>query len=256
MSCYDPGSVCFYQGNGASLSLILCLWGGKFPTDQSTFSLSFLGAPPPIPKPAAPGTRMIPAALGAAPTAPSGRVPKAPSTKARPPPPRISAPVGSYKPRPAPPKVPAARARVASKPPARKQPKRQFYAAEYVAQRIAASLATAGRVAGAVFEDSLDQRGLPTPLGPQPASPPAAVVSTACTTIPSAEGSKAPVWAEELSAPMESDDTRVQDGEEPRLIIPLDPGIEDDGEALFRDDGPLGPLPEGLSPLRESDMEF
>ncbi len=111
-------------------------------------------------------------------------------------------------------------------------------------------------MAGAVFEDSLDQRGLPTPLGPQPAALPAAVVSTACATIPSAEGSKAPVWAGEPPAPMESDDARVRDGGEPRLIIPLDPGIEDDGESLFRDDGPLGPLPEGLSPLRESDMEF
>ena len=82
------------------------------------------------------------------------------------------------------------------------------------------------------------------------------MVSTVCAAIPSAEGSKAPVWAEELSAPMESNDPQVPDSEKPRLIISLDHRIEDDGEALFRDDGPLGLLLEGLSPLRVSDMEF
>ncbi len=46
----------------------------------------------------------------------------------------------------------------------------------------------------------------------------------------------------------------VPDG--PRPIISLDPGIEDDDYSLFWDDGPLGPVVEGLCPFRESDMEF
>ena len=124
------------RGTALQCRLSSAFGEGNSPLTNPPFLLYFLGAPPPIPKPATPGTRVIPAALGAAPTAPSGRVPKAPSTKARPPPPRISAPVGSYKPRPAPPKVPAASARVASKPPARKEPKRQFDAAEYVTQDV------------------------------------------------------------------------------------------------------------------------
>ena len=51
---------------------------------------------------------------------------------------------------------------------------------------------------------------------------------------------------------MESSDWSI----EPLPIISLDPWIGDDGYNLFRDDGPLGPLPEGLTSLRESDMEF
>ncbi len=43
---------------------------------------------------------------------------------------------------------------------------------------------------------------------------------------------------------------------EPLPIISFDPGKGDEGYDLFRNDGPLGSLPEGLSPLRESDMEF
>ncbi len=70
------------------------------------------------------------------------------------------------------------------------------------------------------------------------------------------EDSKAPVWAEEPLVSMESDDPRVPASEELWLIVSLDPRAEDDGEALFRDDGPLGPVLEGLSPLRESDIEF
>ncbi len=63
------------------------------------------------------------------------------------------------------------------------------------------------------------------------------MVSTVCAAIPSAEGSKAPVWAEELSAPMESNDPQVSDGPQP--VIALDPGIEDDDCILFWDDGCL-----------------
>ena len=44
--------------------------------------------------------------------------------------------------------------------------------------------------------------------------------------------------------------------EKPRPIISLDPGIEEDDYSLFRDDGPLGPVVEGLCPFMESDMEF
>ncbi len=107
------------------------------------------------------------------------------------------------------------------------------------------------RVAGALFDDALDQRGLPTPLGPQP-------VALTRTATPSTIGSTAPVWAEGPTAPLESRESRVMGNEEPRLIIPLDPGIEDEEEGFFRDDGPMGPiiLPDGLSPLREYDMEF
>ena len=43
---------------------------------------------------------------------------------------------------------------------------------------------------------------------------------------------------------------------EPLPIISFDPGIGDKGYDLFRDDGPLGLLLEGLSPLRDSDMDF
>ncbi len=63
-----------------------------------------------------------------------------------------------------------------------------------------------------------------------------------------AKGSSRPV--------VESNDSQMLCEDEPRFIVSLDPGIEDDGDSLFRDDGPLGPVPEGLSPLRDFDMEF
>ena len=200
------------------------------------------------------GNVPVPAALGAAPVTssrsssgspvqPVGRV------KARDPA-RLSAPVKKVRP-PPPPRISTPVAMARSRPHPKKDHQRRSLAAETVARRIGASLATAGRVAGAFFDDALDQRGLPTPLGPQPVALPRAAT-------PSTSGSTAPVWAEGSTAPLESRESRVMGDEEPRLIIPLDPGIEDDEEGFFRDDGPMGPiiLPDGLSPLREYDMEF
>ncbi len=200
------------------------------------------------------GNVPVPAALGAAPVTssrsssgrpvqPVGRV-KASN------PARLSAPVRKVKP-PPPPRISAPVAPASSRPRLRGDHQRRSFAAETVARHISASLATAGRVAGALFDDALDQRGLPTPLGPQPFALPHAAT-------PSTSGSTAPVWAEGPTAPLESNESRVMDDEEPRLIISLDPGIEDDEEGFFREDGPMGPivLPDGLSPLRDSDMEF
>ncbi len=126
--------------------------------------------------------------------------------------------------KPLPPMVPVSSTVAASQPPSEKTPKKPFSAAGYLAQRAATHFSTAGWVVGAIFDDALDQRGLPTPLEPQLGSLPDTVAST------------------------------VPDGPQP--IISLDPGIEDDDCSLFRDNSPLGPIMEGLSPLRESDMEF
>ncbi len=191
-----------------------------------------------------------PAALGAAPTAPSGRAPGAPPRAKPPPPLRISVPEGARSARPPasgasslgevakrrslPPRIPVSSAAPPSRPPSaaatrpslRKAPKSSFSAGGYVAGRIARHFATAGQVAGAIFNDALEQRGLPTPLGPQVVPLPDTVVAT------------------------------VPEKPRPQPIIPLDPGIEEDNYSLFRDDGPLGPVVEGLCPFMESDMEF
>ena len=128
--------------------------------------------------------------------------------------------------------VPVSSAAAVSQPPPKTGTKGQFSAGEYVARQVAAHFTTAGRVAGAIFDDALDQRGLPTSLGPQTVPPPATVVPTACAAVPSMEGSKAPVWAEEPLAPMGSDDPRVPASEEPRLIVSLDPGLRMTGKTF------------------------
>ncbi len=170
---------------------------------------------------------IVPAALGAAPV----RSVKPPL----PPPPKVR-PVRSSRPPPPPP------------PKFGEVPQKQTPAAELVAQGIAAQLATAGQVAGAIFNDAVEERGLPTPLQPQPATLSITVGGPAVSF-----GTRGP------SAPTAAtfDDAQVPVGGERKLVLSLDPEIEDDVEGYFQDDGPMGPiLPGGLSPLRESDMEF
>ncbi len=135
------------------------------------------------------------------------------------------------------------------------------YAASAVAKRISATQATAGRVAGAVFDDVLEDCGLPAPLAPQAAFPPlttsAPVVKAAFSA--SVGDSRVPLGAAGSSAPTDtSNDSRLSGSSERKPIVSLDPGIEDEDDILYGDSGPLGPVVqiEGLSPLREEDMEF
>ncbi len=174
MSCYDPGPHLFCLRGKTLYPLVR-----RAPQSTSYFVLP--GGPPS----ASLGrttSGAAPAALGAAPTAPSGRAPGAPR-----PPASGAASLGEAAKRGSlPPRTPVSSAAPPSRPPSaaatrpslRKAPKSSFSAGGYVAGRIARHLATAGQVAGAIFNNALEQRGLPTPLGPQVVPLPDTVVAT------------------------------------------------------------------------------